>query len=660
MKTLDEFQEKKQAILDAYDELLSSDFVADSGTDADKIREKRTQLQDEKFVVAVCGQRNAGKSTLLNALVFRKPVLPSDVTVMTATNTFLRYGEESGFKATFYSSAEWNTFVSSVRNDEKAWLRLNESLDKAANAGAYKDEYVRPVSHTVQSDDLDELTKFAGTVDNGGLYTPFVKSLEIYHDHPWLEDVEIADTPGVNDPNPIREDITKSWIHNADAVVYVTYAGQAMDQFDIKFIDQHLMHVPSRRRLVAVNKTDTLNDLSSVENWLDRLREDTRFSVLLGDKNTNHFISGLGGLIDRMDRDGSEFSSELKEEAELLAMQGYLDAENHRIGEFQNAVGKHLIDTKGERLLEGHVRFLNSLFELRELELRDERTETADILDDISTEKHELQSKIKKIKTTRTKISRLRNDQTTKFKRDCEKHLQEMKNNLNQIKDKIHDKIEGTLKQFQHHKRFSTSGWKIISAIEGEEKATFNKINKTREGLQTSLDNSLEDVREELKTIAKQEDVLSSERTSTLLDVSAYKSTQKLHSQISTKIQKMETDKIIKSCSKAHQRLFNTQTGLTNIRDKLHEEINTSISNSFRMIQKELENQFMEEYRKAPEAAQTAINQALEEKQQKLEELEENRSSVDQRRAELRDKLARTESMLDKTMTLREIIVPQI
>ena len=64
---------------------------------------------NEPFTIAVCGQVKAGKSTLLNSLIFGDEVLPSFITPETAKLAFIRYTDEpnSYFKVYWYDDNEW-------------------------------------------------------------------------------------------------------------------------------------------------------------------------------------------------------------------------------------------------------------------------------------------------------------------------------------------------------------------------------------------------------------------------------------------------------------------------------------------------------------------------------------------------------------------------
>ena len=108
MKTLDEFELQRNHLLDAYDHILSSGILPVEETGVPQVEERRANLLTGRFILAVCGRINAGKSTLLNSLLFENPVLPSDDTPHTSKNSLIEYAEKESLRITFYSSEEWN------------------------------------------------------------------------------------------------------------------------------------------------------------------------------------------------------------------------------------------------------------------------------------------------------------------------------------------------------------------------------------------------------------------------------------------------------------------------------------------------------------------------------------------------------------------------
>ncbi len=303
MADLVKFGKDRQRLLHWYDRVGDTPLLHDDEVTIQALNERREGLLTERFVVAVCGQMKAGKSTALNALLFGASILPMSVTTMTAKITLISSAGDAdpSISVTFYDSDEWPRIVDAIRTNQYSWEEFEEALELAAQGGVWSDELIQRPAKRIEVPGLDSLDQFVAVPDDGGLYSPFVKSVELKASDPWLGSVVVADTPGVNDPNKDREALTKKWVLQADAVVYLTYAGQAgMTQDDVEFIDENLLHIPANRRIIAVNKIDLVQDPSQVLSHLDDLRQSSvRMRSLLGDEDSIILCSALGALIDR-------------------------------------------------------------------------------------------------------------------------------------------------------------------------------------------------------------------------------------------------------------------------------------------------------------------------------------------------------------------------
>ena len=97
---------------------------------------------------------------------------------------------------------------------------------------------IKPGAKIEEEMGLEALTKYVSVVSSGGTHSPFVKEVIVYHNNPDFEQVDVVDT-GINDPNVMRTKVTTDWIHKADAVIYVSYAGRPA-KADKEFITTHL------------------------------------------------------------------------------------------------------------------------------------------------------------------------------------------------------------------------------------------------------------------------------------------------------------------------------------------------------------------------------------------------------------------------------------
>ena len=293
MIDLKDFQERRNLLESWYDRVLDVGDLLQ--VDDAALREAKDNLHADRFIVAVCGQMNSGKSTLLNALLFSNEVLPSAMTTTTAKITLMEGNVEESVEATLYTPDEFRRVVEASRKDVQAAADLSEARDCARAAGLRETQLLTDPAHTERRAGLDDLSRFTAVSTKGGTYNPYVKSVRVRADRPWLHQVTVADTPGTNDPNPERDRITREWIQRADAVVYVTFAGQAgMDHEDVKFIDEHLAHVNPSYRIIAVNKCDDEDDTEAIRRHIRKIRDsgDLRMKSLFGNEDQIVLVSG--------------------------------------------------------------------------------------------------------------------------------------------------------------------------------------------------------------------------------------------------------------------------------------------------------------------------------------------------------------------------------
>ncbi len=187
--------------------------------------ERRAQgLRDEldrPLVLAILGEFNAGKSTLVNAIVGAE-VAPTGILPTTATLNLLRGGAERRVRV--------------VRKDG------------TTREGSYAD--VKPL--------LADAEREGAVVDH----------VEIVLPSELLERVWILDTPGSNAPHPEHEALAREALHRADAALWIFDAGQAGKATEGRVLESI---VKSRREVVAaLNKVDRLRDgeLAQVERSL--------------------------------------------------------------------------------------------------------------------------------------------------------------------------------------------------------------------------------------------------------------------------------------------------------------------------------------------------------------------------------------------------------
>ena len=94
-------------------------------------------------------------------------------------------------------------------------------------------------------------------VGSDGRYMPFTKSVNIRLPQENLKDIEIVDTPGINDPVQSREERTRAHLNQCDVVLILSPAGQFMNETDQELMDRITSKEGIRELYVVAAQADT-------------------------------------------------------------------------------------------------------------------------------------------------------------------------------------------------------------------------------------------------------------------------------------------------------------------------------------------------------------------------------------------------------------------
>ncbi|WRF25108.1 dynamin-like GTPase family protein [Helicobacter pylori] len=278
-------------------------FMSDNAViKTEELEKTLKELQDTNrdLKVGIIGRVKAGKSSLLNALIFEGvEVLPKAATPMTASLTILKYAQNLSAEVEFYSPKdilelkneheryvrEFNKIVDeevkkqkekqSLANRAKEGLKnLGNMLNRNKNPEAAPKEIVKKAERIakselekdarlvssydqyekmkksgslntekldphIQANSLQELNqKLLQFVGADGKYMPCTKAVQISLNNPNLKDLEVIDTPGVNDPIASREERTKALLKDCDVVFIVSPSGQFLTDSDMDLFDR--------------------------------------------------------------------------------------------------------------------------------------------------------------------------------------------------------------------------------------------------------------------------------------------------------------------------------------------------------------------------------------------------------------------------------------
>lgn len=261
---------------------------------------KEMQDTDRNLKVGIIGRVKAGKSSLLNALIFEGvEVLPKAATPMTASLTILKYAKTLSAEVEFYSPKD----IAELENEHERYVREfnriveeKQSLSNRAKEGfknlsnkfsrnknpeaapkerILSDEEINKRAERIAKNELEKDTKLVSSHDQyekmkksgslntenldpriqannlqelnqkllqfvgaNGKFMPCTKAVQISLNNPNLKDLEVIDTPGVNDPIASREERTKALLKDCDVVFIVSPSNQFLTDSDMSLFDR--------------------------------------------------------------------------------------------------------------------------------------------------------------------------------------------------------------------------------------------------------------------------------------------------------------------------------------------------------------------------------------------------------------------------------------
>jgi len=638
---LTDYKNEKNKILTQYEKILNLPNILSKDITIENIKEKKKQLEEEHFFVSFTGQIKAGKSTLINALLFEEEIIPTDDTPHTAKITLIKYGKEPRIEATFYNKEEWKQLKSNKDFYEEF---LKPDIEKSIGQGLFVDEIINTTAKIKNENHLDNLNDY---VARYGKYTPFVNLVTIYHPNEILKEITIVDTPGTNDPNEQRDKVAKEWIHKTNANIYITYAGQAMDKVDIDFIDNFLLSVPKEQKLTVLNKIDSINDSDGLEEYISELLADTQLKrrEVVSNKESLILVSALGALIDKMLNRKLTLNEDLEYYAEQLEEKGFLEPENHGLLRLEKMIEKKLIENKGKNIIDSHSKFLDSIFRKRINEIEQKLNEKKSSLSDLMKSKVELKNVSESI------------DEIIKF---IQKEKKKIDKNFNKL-------IKSNLDEFYllQHKQHKISLEKIETEIKGITNSS-NYQNEVEWIVKKAIDNNFEELRESLRdmtdklTLEIQEDMdnlkynliekdknISLTLTTNTFSIYAIELTLGMKELAEKQFKGKKINKLIQKNTNSWQRFWDTENTLEGINSKIMKKINNFFEISDNNMREEFEDKIANHIQKnILENIINELNETMDKKENEIEEYLQNESNKENLIEEAKKERERLETEL--------------
>ena len=370
-------------------------------------------LNNQKFSIGITGVMNAGKSTMLNALMGRE-ILGSAVVPETANLTIVKHNPTDNAKVYYWNEQEWDRIKKSASQLESMKDFVEETnrifADNLKN-------YIRPVSRFDEID-IKDLSSYT-SAEASGKKCNLVKYVELGSKLDFLSDgIEIVDTPGLDDPVIQREEITKEYISQCDMMIHLMNVSQSATLKDVEFIIDALLYQNISKLLVVITRADTVSKeqleevikytKTSIEKQLKAQNKDSQLDYIL---KTIRFIpiSGRMALLHRTGREKEALDAGFTiEDTGILEIEKYLMdtlfGTNSQKGELVVQSTKNQL----QKVIEKQISFNN--YELTLL----------------SKSKEELEKELEefnKKKTVNTRIFQAMSEDITYYKNDAKSYI---------------------------------------------------------------------------------------------------------------------------------------------------------------------------------------------------------------------------------------------
>lgn len=458
--------------------------------DLNNIQNTIKKLEDENRLlqIGIVGAVKAGKSTFLNSLIFDgKDVLPKAATPMTAALTIIKYGE-FGARVELFSDNDITIIKNKALDSNDKDNPSKQQYEKIKNSNI-KD--ISQIPTEIKADSFDELNeKLKEYVGADGKYTPFVKHVELSLKDEKLKDIQIVDTPGINDPVTSREEVTKKELQNCDVVFILSTATQFLSNADLELLNR-ISHKEGIREVyfVASKFDNALRSISVIgesdhnlilakKNEIKKLEEARNEKILSSKilseeikeelrKNKLLFSSGLAYSIAKKLEDKEELNSEEAKNIERFkeaypeffsddSIQGQY-SNLHGVDEIKMALENVRQDKdkikkdKIENFLSGKINtFYEYIYkELKQLGIELNALET----EDLETNKEKIENLSKEANRIKTTLYKSYSD----FIRDTIEHIEQY------IREELQCLIEGLKININTETKMKDSFWSFIT-----------------------------------------------------------------------------------------------------------------------------------------------------------------------------------------------------
>ena len=359
-------RDRLQSILSSIRVVLS-DFYLKSKEEA--VKADFYRLNDERFNLVVVGEFSRGKSTFVNALLGRR-MLPVSKSPTTAVISKIVYGETSEY-IVHYKSGESKTI----------------SEDEFLDIKAYSGEGVLSLDRL--KDKLKSLVKYQEKLDD-------IDFVEIRHPLSLCRNnVEVVDTPGTNDLNTGRVDITYNYLKKADAAILVLMATQALTKSEMEFLREQIIGNQVNDIFIVINGKDQCKTVDEQERVVKYVSDN--LAVVMPHGLKVFLVSSKQALTWRRKENGEKLPmSTAKFMPNSIEQTGF--------AAFEEMMGKFLDDERGRVKLKKYILRAKGYLKAISSQIQAQYDAADHATDELKTQLAQLQPKVSKAKSESQRI----------------------------------------------------------------------------------------------------------------------------------------------------------------------------------------------------------------------------------------------------------------
>ncbi|MED4909407.1 dynamin family protein [Brevibacillus centrosporus] len=418
--SLQTYKKKRLELLQILDQYRFVLEEMEEEVEQEKVLDRKVQITEDHFQIAVVGEFSRGKSTFINSLLGKR-LLPSSPSPTTAILNIINYQRNPSITLHY-------------RDEQTPPKRVTE------------EEFARLVApkEPILGDDRSE-REFS----EKNHYLQTIRNAEIGHPLSFCEEgIQIIDTPGTNDLDPKREQITNEIIPRSDAAILLLSATKILSASELDFLRNRLIDNDLHKIFVVINYMDKLKTEEDRQKVIAYARENLR--GVMNDPKI-FMVSAREALNARRTANGETIMSQGKPAV-------IWDLEKTGVPELERALAHFLQNERGAVKLKKPIKQLSkSIDSVLEKRLAFERASLTHQLGDLEEKVQSFGPKIQKVKESgQEAISKILLELKKKedeLSRWYDKELQAIysnvlaifDNNRNRSKEDIKSRIENAL-----------------------------------------------------------------------------------------------------------------------------------------------------------------------------------------------------------------------